>query len=994
MKKQKWLIAVLWLGVGGLSAVSPLHAAGYRMPITFGGYSNRTAVLTNFPVLVVLSNNVGSSGLTMGSFVSTNGWDLRFRDAGDTTNLNYEIESWNTNGASYVWVQVPTIPTNGGGSVWATWGNDGDSSQLACTTNGAVWDANFNGVWHFGDAGPTYAADSTTNANRGTQSGGVTFGGAGKVGRAASFDGVNDYINAGPVHAGSAANGITLSTWVYTSSGDFDGTVRSIVADNNGDPNTVNGFFLLLDDRATTPIVNGLINAFDTANTSLRATKVSNVIGATPGWYHLVSSYSPSAGLSYLYVNGVEVGVTILSAGTGNFIPDNNTVLCFGALDDGTLPLKGLLDECRVSKISRSADWSYAEYLNMASNGVFNLYGPAAQIVAGAPVIVADSATDITTISATLNGTLTTNGASTEVYVLWGPEQKGATMEGWAYTNYFGTNTLDTPRGYATNTSFTAALTPGTSYFYRYHAVNATTGTWSGPITFTAWQTPAVNNSAGAADITTVSALLRGTVTAGVPTPDVYFCLKAGSEGTADTGTWDRVISVGTASGAVAAPATGLTLSTLYWYRAYATNAVTNAWAPAASSFTTLALRPFNLASNHTVNGGVTLVGTNPAVELPAASLGGASWLYEFGPYGCTNLNLGGCKIATDNGDSITLNLGGGDMIGTATSVSLDTHNGDTSGGAVVVTNVHDVTIGPVQTYTTKGLYGGGYGGGTITIGSAAAPAGNVTIAGLDSRGLGYPSDGRSVAINGGNVRIRHGTTDDDILTTANAGISGGAVSVASAGSFSVRDIATYGYNENYARGADVTLNGASGGTCTIRDLLTYTTRSARGGHVVVSGYSSVSIRAIDTHGSEQNAGNRGAGNVVITNIAGAIAISSNINLYCVNNAYHGYLNLQAGGSITLTNLDLTWMAYAALNANDASYITGLLTGTNGVAASGLANIGTALRTPLGKSIRYWKKANPAMGGQHLTLADVSGTPGAGGRLVPWPAEGTGIFFR
>ena len=37
------------------------EAALQQMQITFGGYTNRSEVLTNFPVLVVLSNNVGGT---------------------------------------------------------------------------------------------------------------------------------------------------------------------------------------------------------------------------------------------------------------------------------------------------------------------------------------------------------------------------------------------------------------------------------------------------------------------------------------------------------------------------------------------------------------------------------------------------------------------------------------------------------------------------------------------------------------------------------------------------------------------------------------------------------------------------------------------------------------------------------------------------------------------------------------------------------------------
>ena len=67
----------------------------FKMPISFPGYTNRTEALANFPALVAFSNGMGNADFHFQRypFLSANGWDLRFRDAADTTNLNYEIES-------------------------------------------------------------------------------------------------------------------------------------------------------------------------------------------------------------------------------------------------------------------------------------------------------------------------------------------------------------------------------------------------------------------------------------------------------------------------------------------------------------------------------------------------------------------------------------------------------------------------------------------------------------------------------------------------------------------------------------------------------------------------------------------------------------------------------------------------------------------------------------------------------------------------------------
>ena len=107
-----------------------------------------TEMLTNFPALVVLSTNL--SGFSYSQFASTNGYDLRFSTSDNSQELNYEVEKWNTNGSSYVWVQVPQLQS--GTYIWATWDNSA-VCHYQCSgslhTNGAMWPtASYAGVWH------------------------------------------------------------------------------------------------------------------------------------------------------------------------------------------------------------------------------------------------------------------------------------------------------------------------------------------------------------------------------------------------------------------------------------------------------------------------------------------------------------------------------------------------------------------------------------------------------------------------------------------------------------------------------------------------------------------------------------------------------------------------------------------------------------------------------------------------------------------------------
>lgn len=89
----------------------------YNMKIRFPGYTG-TSVLTNFPVLIKLTEGTGNR-FHYGE-CDPNGADLLFTDA-DGTRLQHEIERWEINGESCVWVKLPRLTR--GTEITAHWGN-------------------------------------------------------------------------------------------------------------------------------------------------------------------------------------------------------------------------------------------------------------------------------------------------------------------------------------------------------------------------------------------------------------------------------------------------------------------------------------------------------------------------------------------------------------------------------------------------------------------------------------------------------------------------------------------------------------------------------------------------------------------------------------------------------------------------------------------------------------------------------------------------------
>ncbi|MEM7392502.1 MAG: choice-of-anchor D domain-containing protein, partial [Verrucomicrobiota bacterium] len=200
--------------------------------ITVCGYDRAT--LNDFPVLLQLSTNI--LGFRYDQFSSPDdGADLRVINPFDGLPLNYEIDSWDTNGTSYVWVQVPAFAQDQ--CIRLTWGSAalvGNPAPLY-STNGATWSNNYQGVWHLSSTGGP-ALDATPNNNDGTVDVGVTRPApTGAVNGAYAFNGVLDdaQVNlAGPINFGNTDNW-SVSFWARQDNVDSLGMIVGDIGTDN-----------------------------------------------------------------------------------------------------------------------------------------------------------------------------------------------------------------------------------------------------------------------------------------------------------------------------------------------------------------------------------------------------------------------------------------------------------------------------------------------------------------------------------------------------------------------------------------------------------------------------------------------------------------------------------------------------------------------------------------------------------------------------------------
>jgi hypothetical protein len=423
----------------------------YRMPVFFPGYTNRAETLTHFPVLVVLSNGVGAGGFsyTGTPFASSSGYDLRFTDASDRTNLNYEIESWNTNGASHVWVQVPALRGDGSGQIWARWGAPSNTVPLVCLTNGATWSNGFVAVWHLSGAGTgDSAAHGCTAAFSGTQyaTNALAAQGHWMNGNGAGASVSSSALNfSGPV---------TLEAWLRTTG--LNSTGQGLFLSKE-DYNNSLGYALCDNGQYGSKVFFRIMNGSARYYLDFDRSEVND-----GSWHYLAGSFDGSWQRIYRdAVNRAE------ASGAG--MTYKNVSATIGQMNGNGGP--GVFDEVRISNVGRSSNWIWAVYQNLAVNGTFNRFGP----VQSLPAITNLPPGQITASSATLRcSLLSTGGLPCTVSCCY-----GVSTNAWANCLSLG------PCGVGEVTGVVPNLSSWTPYYYAFLASNMLGCAWTSVGVFT-----------------------------------------------------------------------------------------------------------------------------------------------------------------------------------------------------------------------------------------------------------------------------------------------------------------------------------------------------------------------------------------------------------------------------------------------------------------------------------------------------------------------------
>ena len=330
-KKRTAAFLAVWMSC---SLASVLLAAPLRtLPLTVTGYTG-TETLTDFPVLVRLSEQI--EGFSYAD-CAPDGADVSFT-LEDGTALAREIDTWDPHGESLIWVRIPALTKNL--AFECRYDDSAVTAQPASQSDGSVWKpSGYIGVWHMDEVD---AKDSTGLGADGTGKGNQTTDGA--IGPGQLFDG-HSKIDCGAGPAAAFDKGFSVECWVRP---DLFGGDRVFVWKG------------------------GCFSAKMSSASQLRFTTLGlthHDIGGADlvqgEWSHLVYTFLPGqADGFHLYKDGALLGQKQSSAIK---TPPADSKLFLGATSGDDQNLTGVLDEIRISKVVRSADWARACHETMSS---------------------------------------------------------------------------------------------------------------------------------------------------------------------------------------------------------------------------------------------------------------------------------------------------------------------------------------------------------------------------------------------------------------------------------------------------------------------------------------------------------------------------------------------------------------------------------------------------------------------------------------------------
>ena len=319
---------------------------------------------------------------------------------------------------------------------------------------------------------------------------------------------------------------------------------------------------------------------------------ISNTAGSSQTYTVKTAAISPaqSDALSYMWVIGGSTGTCDLAFGW-------NTANASGTLSSAQTSAKAYSGSTWAAQTSSTASASSTNYSTTLSGTTLTNPMNWTVGVPAAPTVTTQAVSGISITSATGNGNITAGLASISVSgVVWSTTSGSESIAG--------SKSIDGPTGSTAGayTSSITGLSAATIYYVKAYATNSFGATsYGSEVSFTtsASATAPTITTQSVSAITTTTATGNGNITgtggSNILTSGVVWSTTSGSESISGSNTTDG--PNGSTTGAYTSSIAGLSASTTYYVKVYATNSVGTSYGSEVS-FTTLASVPSTQASS------------------------------------------------------------------------------------------------------------------------------------------------------------------------------------------------------------------------------------------------------------------------------------------------------------------------------------------------------------------------------------------------------------
>ncbi len=309
--------------------------------------------LVSFPVLV------SHTSADFPGHAQEDGDDFVFTDE-SATPLDHEIELYDyPTGELSAWVNVPALSSSVNTTLYVYYGNPSCGNQENVT---GVWDADYIMVHHLTEDGTATRLDSTSYANDAAAAGAPASVTA-VIGTGNEFFGTDDFLSVA-YDASLALSHWTITAWVKP---DNAASSQGIVTRGVHSFDHRN-YALFIGEAGTFGAVYEDENGVDSATVYTPAISAGE-------WYCVTTTHQdlPETRRSRIYLDGVIEDENLETISPRTTQTSNLAIGNYNA--GGWLKFDGILDEIRMSRIERSAEWISTSYNTMDDPNAFMTIG-------------------------------------------------------------------------------------------------------------------------------------------------------------------------------------------------------------------------------------------------------------------------------------------------------------------------------------------------------------------------------------------------------------------------------------------------------------------------------------------------------------------------------------------------------------------------------------------------------------------------------------------